>query len=143
MSDSTTGLFQLVYVSTALTQKRSDLVTLVHEAAARNRKRGLSGLLFSGNGQFVQLIEGPRDQIVRTYRRIRNDHRHTEIHIVHWGQGIEPLVAEYAMALEMLAPNQMGEVTSLCRRLEKTTDLAACKHLLEDLCLPHKSRMVG
>lgn len=143
MSDATTGLFQLVYVSTALTQKRSELADLVHEAAASNRKRGLSGLLFSGNGQFVQLIEGPRDQIVRAYRKIRNDRRHTGIHIVHWGQGVDPLAADYAMALEMLAPEQMGEVTSLCRQLEKTTDLAACQHLLENLCLPHKSRMVG
>lgn len=143
MPDPVTGLFQLVYVSTALTQKRSDLAELVREAAARNRRLELSGLLLSGNGQFVQLIEGRREQIVRVYRKIRNDPRHTEIHIVHWGQATAPLVAEYAMALEILSADQMAQVCTLCRELENTRGLGESQHLLAEIAQPHCSRMVG
>ena len=58
------------------------LDAMVDESAARNAAVGISGILWSGKGAFVQALEGGSDAITQTMKRIERDERHTDIAVL-------------------------------------------------------------
>lgn len=74
------ALIQLVYVSRATRPLSSEqLAALVYACVSRNAVDGLSGLLLHADGCFLQLLEGERSTLDRTFARIARDRRHTGI----------------------------------------------------------------
>ena len=68
---------QILYISTAREEPTGrTLRDILAVSRANNRKDGLSGLLLVGGRRFLQVLEGPRDALERTYARIRYDERH-------------------------------------------------------------------
>ena len=82
------GLFRLVYVSTAqpgLTDH--DVERLLNESQSNNNERFITGYLVHNGQNFMQLIEGPHDEVNDLYARILRDRRHT---------GVVRIMAEWA-----------------------------------------------
>ena len=74
------GLFRIVYVSTAqpgLTD--SDIESLLNVAQSNNDERFITGYLVHNGPNFMQLIEGPFNEIDEVYGRILRDRRHSGI----------------------------------------------------------------
>jgi hypothetical protein len=51
---------------------------LLDQARAHNAKVGLTGILCTGRGYFVQVLEGPENEVLKTYARILVDERHRD-----------------------------------------------------------------
>jgi Sensors of blue-light using FAD len=82
------GLFRIVYVSTAqpgLTD--SDIEDLLNVTQSNNDERYLTGYLVHNGPNFMQLLEGPFNEVDEVYGRILRDRRHT---------GVVRITAEWA-----------------------------------------------
>jgi len=74
------ALHRLVYVSSATCgMSRNDLRLLQEQAILRNAPAGITGLLIYSAGNFLQLLEGPHQQVADCFGRIQLDRRHSEI----------------------------------------------------------------
>lgn len=70
-------LHQLVYVSTAVEPfSKRDLEELVAGSRARNEVHGITGCLLHRRGNFLQLVEGQKDDVASLYERLFEDRRH-------------------------------------------------------------------
>lgn len=76
MSES---LLRLVYVSTATAAAdKGVLQSILDSSIARNKSSGVTGVLCSGGGHYMQVLEGPERNVLRLYSRIDADPRHRD-----------------------------------------------------------------
>jgi hypothetical protein len=81
MSEST--LISVSYISKA-TQDMGvlALMRLTDQAAQRNKKLGISGVLFYENQHFGQILEGPRNEVLKIWEKIQADPRHQQVRLL-------------------------------------------------------------
>ena len=79
-------VFRLAYASRAGTDmNRGAVVNLTANAAENNRRNHVSGVLFSGNGIFLQWLEGPGEDVCALMSRIQSDPRHRDVTVLSAG----------------------------------------------------------
>ena len=73
-------LVRLLYASrAAATVDQDELVAILRKSKANNPALGVTGVLCSSQGIFLQVLEGGRDAVNVLYNRIAKDPRHTEV----------------------------------------------------------------
>jgi len=73
-------MISLLYLSSATTQfSDSDLVNLLAEARKNNTQLDISGMLLYHDGNFLQVLEGPDDQVRHLFEKISGDERHQSV----------------------------------------------------------------
>jgi hypothetical protein len=83
------SVYYLLYHSRATTwPTEADLQHLLVHAREWNAKAGITGLLLYRDGRYVQLLEGPENEVRALYARICRDPRHTQVVTV--SQGLAP-----------------------------------------------------
>jgi hypothetical protein len=76
---------QIVYRSTTAASSgraADDIPDIVRQAAARNGIEGITGLLYSEDDAFLQVIEGPSDSVSDLMERLENDDRHRDLTVL-------------------------------------------------------------
>lgn len=76
---------QIVYRSTTTADSgraADDIPDIVRQAAARNGIEGITGLLYSEDDAFLQVIEGPADSVSDLMARLENDDRHRDLTVL-------------------------------------------------------------
>lgn len=91
-------LSRLFYASTA-TEHYSPLeIGNILEACRRNNPAlDVTGMLFFGNGYFLQCLEGPRANVNTIYHKILRDQRHADIHILEFKEIATRYFADWTM----------------------------------------------
>ena len=115
-----TDVYQLLYVSSATENfDEDDLLDIMNQARKNNKKNGITGLLLFADGSIVQLLEGNKELVERTYETIARDPRHS---------GLIRLVGEYSESRDF-ADWSMG-----FQRIESKslTDVEGFNNLLEN-----------
>ncbi|MES1201094.1 MAG: BLUF domain-containing protein [Pseudomonadota bacterium] len=74
-------LHRLIYFSER-DRSCGDVRALVREAAERNRRRGITGLLIADDRCFLQMLEGHRNAVSSLFQTISRDTRHRNIVLV-------------------------------------------------------------
>ena len=77
---------------------------IIGASISRNRTVGLTGLLLTVEGNFIQALEGNVDAVRATYARISMDPRHHDLHIISQGPAERRLFGEWNMCARSLAP---------------------------------------
>ncbi len=73
----------IVYRSTAIRPLLDgELLWLLNQARAENRRLGLTGMLLYRDGQFLQLLEGGLRELELIYGRIERDPRHVRVTLI-------------------------------------------------------------
>ena len=76
-------LDSLVYVSSAVRQLNLEEISyLLKRARERNKEYGITGVLLYISNNFMQYIEGPKDNLDIIYKIIREDDQHTGLILV-------------------------------------------------------------
>lgn len=76
-------LLQVLYVSSATPELTDDaLLQLLARAQPRNAARGITGLLLHCDGNLIQVLEGPHDEVEALFLKIEKDSRHTGIMVL-------------------------------------------------------------
>ena len=76
-------LYSLAYESQASVPfTEPDLLDLLGHSRANNAERGVTGILLYRRGTFLQVLEGPREEVEALYARIADDPRHHAVDTV-------------------------------------------------------------
>ena len=107
-------MIQISYLSRATTpQDAEQLLALLAQCRANNSTRGITGMLFYGNGTFLQVIEGEAAPVDELVGKIARDPRHDDIRILgrktvehreyaDWGMGFERITDGTLQAVDGL-----------------------------------------
>ena len=71
---------QLVYCSQPFGFSLEILSAILVASRANNRKYDITGALICRSDIFLQLLEGPEQQVKKTYDAIQNDDRHVNVY---------------------------------------------------------------
>lgn len=111
-----TGLFDLIYVSTAVEALSTEELERILDSSVRhNTPQDVTGMLLYAGGGFMQVLEGEEAAVDETFSRIVEDPRHTAIILLHrgpiearrfagWSMGFRCLHTADATAHPELAP---------------------------------------
>ncbi len=134
-------LFQLCYASkiTATgTQALSDLRDILDEARHFNLQHDIHGVLYFGEGYFIQCLEGQQDIIWALYEKICTDprHHHTQLLLTQTVQhaGFKHWAMKYVARHSQIQAyfQQLGHSSFVPLQL-KPSDLPALIKLLSDI----------
>ncbi len=100
MPSASRPLLSLLYRSRATGPVSPDeLVSLSCDAQARNRLQHVTGALLYNDGQFFHWLEGPEDSVMRVFKRIDGDRRHTDIEIIAAGPLTNRVFSDWGLRL--------------------------------------------
>ena len=104
-------LIQLVYVSTA-TQRftEADLLALLGVSRKNNEPVGISGLLLHRDGNFIQVLEGEEEVVLKTQARIAKDPRHSGIITILKAPIVQRTFTDWSMAFRNLDSPEVRSV---------------------------------
>ena len=95
------SLHQIMYISTVTgTVTPDDCATIAREAAIRNRRDDVTGLLLFNSRRFLQVLEGPKDAVERIFARIYDDSRHRGVVKLREGAIVAREFGQWAMAYD-------------------------------------------
>lgn len=73
-------IFKLIYLSSETESfNEHELLTILEKSIKNNKNRGITGVLLYSGGNFIQLLEGPKDEVEALFKVISADKRHNNI----------------------------------------------------------------
>ena len=96
-------MYMLVYVSSAVELfSDEELSQLLAKSRENNIARGVTGLLLYKDGNFMQFLEGPKEQVLEVMNKVKADQRHRGVIVLlqqeHEGREFE----EWSMGFKKL-----------------------------------------
>lgn len=87
---------------------------ILDQARSANERAGLSGVLVFDRSYFLQCLEGPREELTRTFTRIAADRRHTAVTLMSFHEVGGRDFTEWSMGLvDSTSPQLAGAVREL------------------------------
>ncbi|MFZ5550683.1 MAG: BLUF domain-containing protein [Pseudomonadota bacterium] len=97
-------LIRLMYASRAAKPlDGEELAQILRQSRTDNAQRGVTGLLCTSGGLFIQVLEGGRAAVNTLYNRLVADPRHTEVTLLAYEEISERRFAGWAMGQVNLA----------------------------------------
>jgi hypothetical protein len=105
---------RVAYISRSLIDA-SDAVldAMVSLSSIRNAAVGITGMLWSDDTYFVQVLEGEHDCVGKTLGRIRADRRHTDLEVVFDREVRSRIFGEWGMIRPDDGPKSMASTAFL------------------------------
>lgn len=76
-------MISLIYVSSSVKlMKDQELLDLLKVSRENNEKLDVTGLLLYKGGNFMQVLEGPKEQVEKLYASIEKDSRHKDVMVI-------------------------------------------------------------
>lgn len=123
MSPTRHPVLSVVYSSTATTSfSDADLAALLTVSRSNNARAGLTGMLFSRDDRFLQVLEGPEDQLEKTMRRIAADSGHQDVRILLQGPIEQRQFPDWTMSFAQLSRNEEDRVPGYRATFEDLAD---------------------
>ncbi len=98
------NLIQLIWISRStflsvgnLIKVEPDVVRILAESKSKNRKNGLVGVLFFGDGCFFECLEGPEKEIDALYQVLLKDKRHKDLKVISRKRITQPSFWKWSM----------------------------------------------
>jgi hypothetical protein len=131
---------RLLYVSRALKDINDQTVErILRKAQSNNARDGITGVLLAYGGHFLQVLEGPAEQVRNCFERIRTDPRHHEAQLLQQTdldhREFGPWAMRHVQTEQAREPALAGFLESLTRR-PGATDVSLALGLLRRLASP-------
>lgn len=96
------NLYRIIYMSRnemlgTAEEIEQSVAGILETSRLNNRKVDVSGVLMFNNGGFVQVLEGPLENVTKTFERIQCDTRHGEVVVLEAGEVAERSFSDWAM----------------------------------------------
>jgi hypothetical protein len=103
-------LFQLIYMST-LSRESSEVLPAILESSVRNNKhRGITGMILCAEGRILQVLEGGKGAVLKTFRAIESDVRHSDIFVLIEQEIVSRQFASWSMGFRQLTKAELKEL---------------------------------
>jgi hypothetical protein len=109
------------------------LEELLAESRAWNQAHGITGLLCYSDQHFVQLLEGPPDEVDALYARIQRDPRHSQVTTLHMRADAQRFFADWQMGFVTVEAGEFEWVLTSLERPRAGSDVA--RHYVRDPAL--------
>ncbi len=97
-SNSRNSLYRLIYASSVAPGLDFSIVKSILENSEKNNTRdGLTGALVFEEGFFMQVLEGGREQLTKTFGRILRDERHSQVCLIEFASCLERRFSGWGM----------------------------------------------
>ena len=104
-------VFRLVYSSKAVARVDDrELQDILSKARSNNPQHDLTGLLLFYEGEFLQVLEGPKDEVETLFKRIANDPRHVTVKRLDTRDVGARLFGDWSMAYVPISAEQTRKV---------------------------------
>ncbi|MET4783198.1 BLUF domain-containing protein [Glaciihabitans sp. UYNi722] len=104
-------MFSIAYVSAAAVEMTDDdIAAILVQARANNLRHHLTGALLYHRGRFIQILEGPDEQVLSRFALISADPRHRSISVVSEEPIKERQFPEWTMGFRPLADDAVKEL---------------------------------
>lgn len=105
------SLFRLTYASVARAGLgHVELSAILKTSKHCNALHGITGLLYYGNGMFLQVLEGSRSEVNRLYHYISQDSRNRDCEVLNCGATATRKFGDWSMRLAGFSRTQMALV---------------------------------
>ncbi len=99
----TDHIYRILYCSRntlpgTVVEQKSEIAKILAKSRSNNSSRGITGALLFNSGFFAQVLEGPLDQVERTFETIQRDLRHDDISVLDCGNVPHRDFPEWSMA---------------------------------------------
>ena len=91
------ALFQIIYGSRPFGFDSSILSDIMFASRENNKRDGVTGALICRADLYLQLLEGPKEVVEKTFERIKRDDRHLEIQKLIWRETTIRIFPDWAM----------------------------------------------
>jgi hypothetical protein len=125
-------LVQLIYFSRPYDYDAATLDDILGVGRKHNRRRGITGALLCRSDIYIQMLEGPRETVTHTLRRILDDERHSDVVLVSCTEAAERLFPGWDMR-DDLPPAWMWTREQVAAGAAREADAAAFRALFERL----------
>ena len=98
-----------------------EISAIVEKSLISNERNGVTGILLSKAGYFLQLIEGERFDVSYTFKKIRDDRRHSRVQLLSDGSAKHRFFERWAMDYRDV-DSANPEVGLLVRNILEATD---------------------
>jgi len=96
-------LYYILYISAGTNWfNEAELKDLLKASHRNNTRDGITGLLLYGDGNFVQLLEGEKTVVERTFERVSADPRHESVTIIDSGELSERNFPKWSMGFKAM-----------------------------------------
>tara|TARA_R110002051_G_C8602883_1_gene480696 strand:+ start:220 stop:669 length:450 start_codon:yes stop_codon:yes gene_type:complete len=100
-----TPMFRLIYISSASEEiSPTDIQDILTTAVSNNRNMEITGLLMYNGLNFMQVLEGERDDVEPLFEKISQDKRHVSVASILQGDADTRIFAPWAMLFKKLKP---------------------------------------
>ena len=104
-------IIHLVYISTGTRPMRpEELTELLNHSRERNAERGVTGILMYCKHHFLQILEGPEEQVGALFEKISRDERHKEIRVLLRQSAERRDFTEWQMAFRAVSDDEAQEI---------------------------------
>lgn len=92
-------MYELIYVSSAIIKlSDEELNTILVQARQYNIAHSITGILLYIDGDFLQVLEGKKENIDCLFEKIKRDKRHNGVLVVYEGKKVKREFPEWAMS---------------------------------------------
>lgn len=105
------GLHRLIYASRFTGDMRNldeVLRVVIAKSIQNNRLDDVTGFLVTGEGRFLQLLEGPAKAVATVYARIAQDPRHADLALIHSDAAERRLFRDWNMGQHWIGEADRG-----------------------------------
>ena len=103
-------MFRLIYISSASEEiSATDIRDILTTAVSSNRNMEITGLLMYNGLNFMQVLEGKRDDVEPLFEKISNDKRHVSVASILQGDADARIFAPWSMLFKNVKPETTDE----------------------------------
>ena len=102
----------LLYLSNAKPElKQAELDRILEVSRKNNPSRDITGLLVFANGVFIQVLEGPSNEVTNLFETICDDTRHQEVAMLGEYVGQERIFSKWSMGFLQSTFDELTRIT--------------------------------
>ena len=136
------SLYRVIYTSQPFGFDSAILSSILIDARRMNARDDITGALICRGDIYLQLLEGPKEQVMRTLERIKRDDRHVEVTLHVAEDAAERMFAEWAMLHDPAASWIWSIEEVAAGAVERTNPEEVMAFFKRLRGLPHLSRVV-
>lgn len=104
------ALFQIIYMSSLITDEPELLSSILGASVRNNKRRNITGMLLYVEGSVLQVLEGEKNVVQETFRTIELDKRHNGIFVLIEQEIAARQFASWSMGFKQLSKLDLAKI---------------------------------
>jgi hypothetical protein len=121
-------MYYILYISAATRWlDNSELENILALSRINNAVNYISGILLYGNNNFIQLLEGERENVLFTYEKIKVDPRHADVTIIASGDLSYRCFPDWQMGYRSVSQDNQAALDDFIKEAIRATGKNDCE----------------